>query len=100
MQSQPQAATIRLEDTFDLPAARLLENSLRRAGPGERVLVDFGGVRHFHDFAVAVLARTLEKCDPTTVRLEGLRFHHVRLLRYFGVAAEFFRPERRGDGDA
>jgi hypothetical protein len=81
---------IRLEGTFDLPAARLLENSLRRIGPSGGARVDFGGVRQFNDFAVAVLAQALKEAGPT-VKVAGLRLHQVRLLRYFGVDPEAFR---------
>jgi STAS domain-containing protein len=89
-------SVIRLERTFDLPAARLLENSLRRMRAGERVRVDFGRVRDFHDFAIAVLARALERPGGPDARVEGLRLHQVRLLRYFGVAPQVFRAF--GDG--
>jgi anti-anti-sigma regulatory factor len=80
---------IRLEGTFDLPAARLLEYSLGRM-KSEGVRVDFTGVRQFNDFAVAVLAQAL-KAAATGVRVEGLSMHQVRLLRYFGVDAGVFR---------
>jgi len=83
------SAVIRLEGTFDLPAARLLENSLRRNGGGP-VRVDFSQVRAFKDFAVAVLAQALKAHGPGA-RVEGLSLHQVRLLRYFGVDAEVFR---------
>jgi anti-anti-sigma regulatory factor len=98
MHTRSPAAIIRLEGTFDLPAARLLENSLRRMSPGDRVRVDFRGVRRFHDYGIAVLAQALERSGAAVVRLEGLGLHHVRLLRYFGVGPEFFRPGRERDG--
>lgn len=82
---------ISLEGTFDLPAARLLENSIKRLRRGDRVLVDFEDVRLFKDFAVAVLAQAL-KDYGAGVRVEGLRLHQIRLLRYFGVGPEVFRP--------
>lgn len=82
---------IRLEGTFDLPSARLLENSLKRMTGGERVRVDFTRVRVFNDFAVAVLAQAL-KSHAAGATVEGLRLHQVRLLRYFGVGPEVFRP--------
>ncbi len=45
-------STIRLEGMFDLPAARLLEHSLRSVCAGDRVVVDFSRVRQFNDFGV------------------------------------------------
>lgn len=92
--SQP--TVIRLEGTFDLPSARLVENSLKRQGPGDRVRVDFTRVREFHDFGVAVLAQALRSSEAMEVRVEGLGTHHVRLLRYFGVRPDVFRAARRG----
>lgn len=95
-----QTTTIRLEGTFDLPSARLVENTLKREGRGRRVRVDFTRVRQFHDYGVAVLAQALRRSEveATDVRVEGLGTHHVRLLRYFGVRADVFRAAR-GGGD-
>jgi anti-anti-sigma regulatory factor len=86
-------AVIRLEGTFDLPAARLLENSLRRMAGASRVRVDFTHVREFKDFAVAVLAQTLRSDGAVGVKMEGLGLHQVRLLRYFGVDPAVFRRD-------
>ena len=85
-------AVIRVEGTFDLPAARLVENSLKRNGSGP-VRVDFRGVRAFHDFAVAVLAQALKRAPEPRVKVEGLTVHQIRLLRYFGVDPGVFRRE-------
>lgn len=87
-------AVIRLEGTFDLPAARFLENSLKRSA-GSAVRVDFTRVRAFNDFAVAVLAQALTRHGVEGTRVQGLSLHQVRLLRYFGVDADVFRA---GDG--
>jgi anti-anti-sigma regulatory factor len=83
---------IRLEGVFDLPAARLLQLALKRTPAGEQVTIDFTNVRDFHDYGIAVLAQTLARRDGVIVKLEGLRTHHVRLLRYFGIDADTFRP--------
>jgi hypothetical protein len=84
-------AIIRLEGTFDLPAARLLENSLKRMRGKQPVRVDFTHVRQFNDFAIAVLAQALKAPGAPPAKLEGLRLHQVRLLRYFGIGPEVFR---------
>lgn len=86
-------AVIRLEGTFDLPAARLLENSLKRMNGERRVRVDFTRVREFKDFAVAVLAQALRDHPEVDAKVDGLGLHQVRLLRYFGVDARVFRRE-------
>lgn len=90
-------SVLRLEGKFDLPAARLLEHSLRGLKAGDRVRIDFSRVQRLHDFGIAALAQALAKIDGATVKIEGLSTHHVRLLRYFGVGAGVFRPEHRGD---
>jgi anti-anti-sigma regulatory factor len=87
---------IRLEGTFDLPAARLLENSLRLSGWTGGVRVDFTRVRHFNDFAIAVLAQALINATATGIKVEGLSLHQVRLLRYFGVDPDVFRRDGGG----
>lgn len=100
MQAEPErrVSTIRLEGTFDLPAARLLEHSLRTVRAGDRVMVDFSRVRQFNDFGVAVLARALNLPAGVELRLSGLGIHQVRLLRYFGVGPALPRPCPLGRG--
>jgi anti-anti-sigma regulatory factor len=98
METKGWGTVIRLEGVFDIPAARLVEYSLKRMSAGDRVRIDFSGVRELRDYGIAVLAQALSKGSGIDVKLEGLRTHHVRLLRYFGVDADAFRPEpaRRG----
>ncbi len=92
-------SVLRLEGEFDLPAARVLEHSLRGFGPGDTVRIDFSRVQRLHDYGIAVLAQALTTLHGATVKLEGLATHHVRLLRYFGVGSEVFRRERRDDDE-
>ncbi len=87
------ASVIRLEGTFDLPAARVLASSLERVAGNGGVRVDFTRVRQFNDFAVALLAQALKRSASSGVRVEGLTLHQVRLLRYFGVDPRVFRSE-------
>jgi STAS domain len=75
---------IRMDGVFDVPAAQRLSQELAQAGDGE-IRIDFAGVREFHDFGVAFLARELAARDGTSV--SGLRQHHIRLLRYLGIDA-------------
>jgi hypothetical protein len=89
----PRTSIIRLEGEFDLPAARMLEHSLRGVAPGNRVRIDFSRVRRLHDFGIATLAKALQAVAADAVTLQGLSTHHVRLLRYFGVDAAVFRRE-------
>jgi hypothetical protein len=87
---------IRIEGTFDLPAARRVAEAVVAAGPGEALEVDLTRVREFHDFGVAVLAQALAS-GRARVSVRGLRQHHVRLLRYLGIDA---RADLGPDGDA
>ena len=94
------ASVIRLEGELDLPAARMLERSLRGFKAGDRVQIDFSGVRRLHDYGIAWLARALTNLDAVIVSIEGLGTHHVRLLRYFGIDEKVFRRARNAkDGE-
>lgn len=73
--------TLRLEGTFDGPAAVLLRQSLERLADAQ-VVLDFSQVRVLRDAAVHVLMRGLAR---PAVRLKGLGRHQERLLRYLGV---------------
>jgi hypothetical protein len=63
---------IRPEGIFDNDVARRFSDQLSRALPDEV-------------FIIAVLARVLAGSCAARVVVRGLRRHHVRLLRYFGV---------------
>jgi len=76
---------IRLEGVFDIAAARRLAATLADAAYVE-VRIDMTRVREFHDFGVALMARTISgRRAPTAVL--GLHEHHLRLLRYLGIEA-------------
>jgi len=87
---------IRIEGTFDLPAARRVAEALVSARGDEAVEVDLTRVREFHDFGVAVLAQALA-AGRARVSVRGLQRHHVRLLRYLGIDA---RADLGSDHDA
>ena len=75
---------IRLDGVFDVGAAQKLAHVITDAGD-RRVEIDLTRVREFHDFGVALLARSLAGRPEVTVA--GLRQHHLRLLRYLGIDA-------------
>jgi anti-anti-sigma regulatory factor len=81
-----QPRVVRVEGTFDLPAARRVAEAITTSRAGERVEVDLTRVREFHDFGVAVLAQALA-AGRSQIAVRGLKRHHVRLLRYLGVDA-------------
>ena len=74
---------IRVEGTFDSTEAGRLAGWLREVPTQEQLVVDFGGVRHVHDFGLAAIAEELAGRERVTVR--GLSRHQEKLLRYFGV---------------
>jgi hypothetical protein len=88
---------VRVEGDLDGGAARRVELAIRRARPGDRVLVDVSRVREFHDFGVAVLGRALAGC-AAEVRVHGLRLHQLHVLRYFGVDPGPLERAVRADG--
>jgi STAS domain len=75
---------IRVDDVFDIPAARRVQSELEGVLPGDSVRLDCTRVREFHDFGIAVLAQALAERSQVHVALYGLRQHHLRLLRYLG----------------
>jgi hypothetical protein len=83
---------IRVEGTFDTPAAARLAAWLRELPPADPVVVDFGGARDCRDFALAAIAEELTLRERVTVR--GISRHQEKLLRYFGVELSAARADR------
>lgn len=75
---------IRLEGTFDVPAAWRVRDTIARSRPGQQVCIDLTHVRESYDFGIAVLAQALGPHDARRVRISGLRQHQLRMLRYLG----------------
>ncbi len=95
----PEAAVemwIRLEGTLDGFAARRVEAALSAASPGARLGVDLTQVREFHDFGIAVLGQAITRC-AARIRVRGLRLHHVRVLRAFGIDAARLERDQLAD---
>ncbi len=78
------ATVIRMDGVFDVPAAQRLARALAQTDANEQVSVDLTQVREFHDYGVTVLAQALATRGARIV-VRGLRQHHLRLLRYFGI---------------
>ncbi len=78
------AMVIRMEGVFDVPAAQQVATAIAGAGD-EEIRIDLTRVREFHDFGVALLARSL--AGRAQISVHGLRQHHLRLLRYLGIDA-------------
>jgi anti-anti-sigma regulatory factor len=78
------AKVFRMVGVFDVPAAHRLARALAQTGELEQVRIDLTQVREFHDYGVTVLAQALAS-RGTRIVVRGLRQHHRRLLRYFGI---------------
>ncbi len=76
--------TLTLEGTFDSAAAWRVHDMLAHLAPATHVSLDFRGVRSFHDFAIALLARDILALRGQ-VEAAGLCKHQRRILKYFGV---------------
>lgn len=79
------AALVSLEvgRVFDVPEAWLVRDSISRASPTARIVLDFRRTAELHDFALAVLVEALTTLDRR-VELRGLGKHHQSLLRLLG----------------
>ena len=75
---------LRLTGRFDPASALLLERELVKEEKTDEVVLDFASVDELGDASVAVLSHVL-RTQARTLRVRGLRRHHERLLRYFGV---------------
>ncbi len=78
------ATVIRMDGVFDVPAAQRLARAIAQTDEDEQVRIDLTQVREFHDYGVTVLAQALAS-RGTRIAVNGLRQHHLRLLRYFGI---------------
>ncbi len=82
---------IRVDGVFDAAAADALARLLQEPASGAEIRIDLSQVRVFDDFAVMVLGRALAACGAR-VTVQGLREHHVRLLRYLGMTPGLGEP--------
>jgi hypothetical protein len=76
---------LRFEGNFEASDAGRVHEALASASPEGPVVLDFTQVRHFEDFAIALIAPDLMAPGRPRVRLRGLGLHQERLLEYFGV---------------
>ena len=77
-------ARYRICGRFEGACAWDLAGRIEKEPLGELTL-DFSQCAEFVDYGIAVLANALLSIPDKTVHLEGLRQHHLRLFKYFGV---------------
>jgi len=86
-------ASYRISGSFDGASAWDLSTRLS-SEPLADVVVDFSQCTGFVDYGIAVLANAIGS-STRRIELRGLRQHHERLFKYFGVdAAEPRRVQR------
>jgi uncharacterized MnhB-related membrane protein len=77
---------IRVRGAFDMMAARDVAKQLEGAPVGAGVCIDLAQARSIDDRGVVALSEAVRgRAVSSTVRLLGLRQHHVRVLRYHGA---------------
>src|SRR5438132_11551699 len=76
---------LRITGRFDPASALLLERELVKEDETGEVVLDFASVDELGDASVAVLSHVLRSSHSRSLRVRGLRRHHERLLRYFGI---------------
>jgi len=74
---------IQVSGAFDASAAARLAQCLRDRPRAAKVTVDFSRANLLDGAGVALAARVLTGVEG--LRLRGLAWHHLRLLRYCGV---------------
>ena len=78
-------ALLPITGRFDPASALLLERELVKEDETEEVVLDFASVDELGDASVAVLSHVPRSAHARSLRVCGLRRHHERLLRYFGI---------------
>ncbi len=76
---------VRLDERFDAPQARSLEEMFAMFRPLRNVVIDFRNVREVDAAAVVSLARTLGSSPESRVTFRGLSRHLRRVLGYLGL---------------
>jgi hypothetical protein len=87
---------IRVDGTFDAPAAWDVRGRLGAIPATSNVVIDFSQVREFNDLGLAVMAPGLVPGYGPHVVVRGLRQHQHRMFRYFGVDLDALRDLSRG----
>jgi anti-anti-sigma regulatory factor len=75
---------LRVTGRFDPTSAVLLERELVKETDSD-VVLDFASCDEVGDASLAVLSHVLRSAHARSLRVSGLRRHHERMLRYFGV---------------
>lgn len=86
---------IELHGTFDARAARDILERLERLARDGHVLLDFGKVSTFQDFALDLLVQGVSRMPELHVRTRGIPGHPARVLQYLNIDPHTLAPARR-----
>jgi anti-anti-sigma regulatory factor len=87
---------IELHGAFDAQAAREVLERLQRLARDGHVLLDFGKVSTFQDFALDLLVQGLSRMPELHLRTRGIPGHPARVLQYLNIDPHTLAPTRRG----
>ncbi|MBI5070241.1 MAG: anti-sigma factor antagonist [Deltaproteobacteria bacterium] len=88
---------LRLTGDFEAADAWKVHETIQSAEHGSHVVLDFSQVRHFEDFAIALIAPDLVGGAEHRIRIRGLGMHQRRILEYFGVKGTALDERARWD---
>ncbi len=88
---------LRLTGDFEAADAWKVHESIEGAEHGSHLVLDFSQVRHFEDFAIALIAPDLVGGTEHRIRIRGLGMHQRRILEYFGVKGAALDERSRQD---
>ncbi len=85
LQAENEMVVFRIGARFNGADADQLRHALESLAPFSHLVLDFTGVREFHDSASFSLANALRAFGNVQVTLRGLTHHQFRLMRYLDV---------------
>lgn len=86
---------IELHGAFDARAARDVLELLQRQVNVDHVLLDFGKVTTFQDFALDLLVQGVSRMPELHLSTRGIPGHPARVLQYLNIDPHTLAPTRR-----
>jgi anti-anti-sigma regulatory factor len=85
---------IELQGAFDARAVREVLELLQHQASVGQVLLDFGKVSTFQDFALDLLVQGVSRMPELHVRTRGIPGHPARVLQYLNIDPHTLAPAR------
>jgi anti-anti-sigma regulatory factor len=86
---------IELHGAFDARAARDVLELLQRHANTDPVVLDFGKISTFQDFALDLLVQGVGRMPHLHLRTRGIPGHPARVLQYLNIDPHTLAPTRR-----